>query len=295
MAELLVAGIETGGTKIIARIARADGTAVDERRWPTASPEQALADLLPFLQSAGAPLAAIGMAAFGPLVINRRAANYGQMLATTKPGWTGSNLRSALEQALGAPVVVDTDVNAAAIAEQALGAGRGCPQLAYVTVGTGIGAGLAIEGEGLHGAMHPEAGHLPLSRRPEDMVPSVCPFHDGCVEGLASGPAVRRRLGEGRDLADEPAVAALIADYLGQLAASLVLAWSPQRIVWGGGVIISSALVGQIGAEARRALNGYGVGSAIDDPQFCARASLADAGLEGAVLLALRAAGLAPG
>lgn len=284
----LVAGIETGGTKILARICTRDsGTSIAERRWETGSAEQAAADICDFI---GSPefdgrLAAVGMAAFGPLIIDPDSPDYGQMLATPKPGWTGSNLRAELEARLGTPVVVDSDVNAAAIAEQRLGAGGGLPSVAYVTVGTGIGAGLAVCGTSLKGAMHPEAGHLRLVRRPGDDMPSLCHFHDDCAEGLASGPAVRRRL-EGRELADDVATTEIVADYLGQLAAALVLAWSPHRIVWGGGVIAAAPLIPLIQQKLRTTLGGYGVGDAADEPDFCVPARLENAGLEGALLMA---------
>lgn len=284
MSSEYLAGIETGGTKILARICSADGAVIAENRWPTGTAEQAAGQLGDFLT--GHRIAAVGMAAFGPLIIDPASPDYGRMQATSKPGWSGTNLRAALEARLGVHVAVDSDVNAAAIAEQKLGAGEGLPSVAYVTVGTGIGAGLAIGGRSLKGALHPEAGHLPLIRRAEDEFSSVCPFHANCAEGLVSGPAVRRRLGEGRDLADEPALVELVGDYLGQLAASLVLAWSPHRIVWGGGVITGAPLVPLIEQRLRAALNRYGVGPAIDRPGFCAPAALEHAGLEGALLMA---------
>lgn len=285
MSAKLLGAIETGGTKILARICEPDsGETVAEGRWETGSAEQAADDLTAFLS--GKPLAAIGIAAFGPLIVDPASPHFGRMLATPKPGWTDSNLRSILEKRLGVPVAVDTDVNAAAVAEQILGAGQGCSSVAYVTVGTGIGAGLAIEGKSLKGALHPEAGHLLLKRRPDDEVASGCPFHADCAEGLVAGRAIRERLGEGRALADHPAVAELVADYLGQLAAALVLTWSPHRIVWGGGVIANASLEMRIGAAMRNCLGGYGVGAAVNDAGFCARATLRDAGLEGALLMA---------
>lgn len=280
----LIAGIETGGTKILARISSPDGAIVAEKRWPTSTAEQAAEQLGDFL--AGHRIAAAGMAAFGPLIIDPASPDYGQMQATSKPGWSGTNLRAALEARLGIPIAVDSDVNAAAIAEQKLGAGEGLPTVAYVTVGTGIGAGLAIEGRSLKGALHPEAGHLPIIRRPGDDVPSICPFHPNCAEGLVSGPAVRKRLDEGRDLADDPLLIELVADYLGQLAASLVLAWSPHRIVWGGGVISGVPLVPLIERQLGATLNGYGVGPAVAQPGFCSPTALEHAGLEGALLIA---------
>lgn len=290
MTKAYLAGIETGGTKILARVSElAGGEIISAGKWATGSADQAAEDLFGFLTSAvpgGGRLVAVGMAAFGPLIVDPSSPDYGQLQATTKPGWSGSNLRRALQNRLGVPVAVDTDVNAAAIAEQELGAGAGLPSIAYVTVGTGIGAGLACRGRSLTGALHPEAGHLRLVRRSDDDVPSVCPFHRDCAEGLVSGPAVRRRLGEGRELADDPPLQELVADYLGQLAAALVLAWSPHRIVWGGGVIRAAPMIEAIESAMHSSLVGYGAGAAAAQPNFCVAASLQNAGLEGALLMA---------
>ncbi|HET9336054.1 MAG TPA: ROK family protein [Sphingomicrobium sp.] len=285
----LVAGIETGGTKILARIVEPEsGKTMAESRWPTGTADQAAQELSIFLSEMPGEgrLAAIGLAAFGPLIVDPDSLDYGRTLATPKPGWAGSNLRAELQARLGVPVAVDTDVNAAAVAEQQIGAGEGLPSIAYVTVGTGIGAGLAIDKRSLRGAMHPEAGHLRLVRLPGDDVPSTCPFHEGCAEGLAAGPAVRRRLGKGRDLADDRELLDLISDYLGQLAAALVLTWSPNRIVWGGGVIRAAPLVPMIGEKLVASLGGYGVGPCASRPDFCVPAALENAGLEGALLMA---------
>lgn len=288
MGKELAGAIETGGTKILAKIFSLDGETISEGRWETGSADQAICDLLPFLSAlpTDCQLAAVGIAAFGPLIVDPASHDFGKMMATTKPGWAGSNLRSALAERLGVPVTVDTDVNAAAIAEQKLGSGQGMGSVAYVTVGTGIGAGLAIEGRSLKGALHSEAGHLSVIRLPGDDFASVCSFHPHCAEGLASGPAVRRRLGEGRELAGDPKLLELVADYLGQLGAALVLAWSPHRIVWGGGVVAASQLVPHIETRLVAALGGYGAGPSVLQPGFCAPATLENAGLEGASLMA---------
>jgi fructokinase len=288
MSRQLIAGIETGGTKVLARIADLNGAVVADGRWATSTSDAALQELTDFLTAAGrdGQLAAIGVAAFGPMITDPAATNYGLMLSTPKPGWEGSNLRADLEARIEVPVIVDSDVNAAAIAEQAIGAGKGLPSVAYVTVGTGIGAGLAINGKSLTGVMHPEGGHLPLIRQPGDVTPSTCPFHTNCAEGLVSGPALNSRLGEGKRLSDDPAVVDLAAQYLGQLAASLVLAWSPHVIVWGGGAIADVSLVPKIEEALRGTINGYGVGPAIECPGFCVPAALRDAGLEGALIMA---------
>lgn len=283
--------IETGGTKLLARLVRGDAVVADAR-WPTTTPEAAEAALLGFVDGAlpgGAALAGAGIAAFGPVVVDPAAANYGEVLATPKPGWSGANLRAALARRLGVPVAVDTDVNAAALAEQRSGAGQGCPSVAYVTVGTGIGAGLARASGTLTGALHPEMGHVPVLRAPGDATPSACPFHPSCVEGLAAGPAVQRRLA-GRALADSPDDFAMIASYLGQLFATIVLAWSPHRIVAGGGVLTTPGLRAAAAARMTAALGGYGVGAAARAPDFVAAPMLEHAGLEGALILARTAA-----
>jgi len=278
--------IETGGTKLLARLVQ-DEAVIAEQRWATTTPEAAEAELLAF--AGHTPLAGVGIAAFGPIVVDPAAANYGEVLATPKPGWTGANLRAALERALGVPVAVDTDVNAAALAEASSGAGRGCPSLAYVTVGTGIGAGLARGGRTLTGALHPEMGHVPVLRFEGDATPSACPFHQSCTEGMAAGPALQRRLG-GKTLEESPPDLAAVADYLGQFFATIVLAWSPHRIVVGGGVMDVPGLREAAGERMRFALGGYGVGAAAGEPDFVRPAALEHAGLEGALILARQAA-----
>lgn len=283
----LIAGIETGGTKILARVSDIGGNVVADGRWATSTADVASQELAAFLEATGeGKLAAIGIASFGPLITDPASSDYGQMQSTPKPGWSGANIRADLEARFGVPVNVDSDVNAAAIAEQANGAGKGHPTVAYVTVGTGIGAGLAIMGRSLIGVMHPEAGHLPIIRRPGDELPSVCRFHESCAEGLVSGPALSQRLGEARKLSDDPAVVELAAQYLGQLAACLVLAWSPHRIVWGGGAIAEASLTPMIEDAMRKEINGYGVGPAARQLGFCVPAALKDAGLEGALMMA---------
>jgi fructokinase len=288
-----VLGIETGGTKIVARLVSAQGSTRAERRWPTTTPAAALADLTAFVADAGASddlLSAVGIAAFGPLLIDPRHPDCGRMLDTAKPGWTGSNLRADLAQALDVPVAIDTDVNAAALAERAHGAGRGCDVVAYLTVGTGIGAGLASARGTLRGALHPEIGHLRLIRRSDDTTASSCPFHDECAEGLAAGPSVALRLRPGETLADRPDVRDQIAGYLAQLLTAIVLTWSPHRIIVGGGVGTAPMMLGAIRAAYKGALGGYGVGPVARSDDFIRPAALDHAGLDGAILLARTAA-----
>lgn len=282
-------GIETGGTKIVARAITADGEVVASGRWVTTTPEAALADIAMFARSLGIvddPLVACGIAAFGPLLIDAAHPEYGTMLATAKPGWTGSNLRAELADALNLPVAVDTDVNAAATAEHALGAGQGCTSVAYVTIGTGIGAGLATTTGTLRGALHPEIGHLRIVRRHGDTVPSTCPFHDDCAEGLAAGPAVAQRLDTDETLIDRGDVRDLTAGYIAQLLVAIVLAWSPHRIVIGGGIGSAPSMLVAIRSAFAEAVRGYGIGPTATAADFIRPAMLEDAGLEGALLIA---------
>ena len=297
MNEPVFAGVETGGTKILARIIDTGDRVLAEARWPTTSPEAALEALTNFIASATSErsLAGIGIAAFGPLVCDERSRDYGRVLDTPKANWSGSNLRAGLAARFAVPVVIDTDVNAAAGAEWQRGAGRGVRCLAYVTVGTGIGGGLLLDGRPLHGALHPEIGHLRLTRRDGDNTHSVCPFHPNCAEGLIAGPAIARRLGINRTLSSEPTILDLVAGYLGELAASLVLCWSPERIIWGGGVMTTPGLLERLRESLDQSLAGYGVGEAASAPEFCALPALLDSGLEGALLMARALSQQSPG
>lgn len=287
MSQPVFLAVETGGTKIVWRIESQGGEVLDQGRFATEAPQAALKALVDAVD--GRPVAALGVASFGPLIVDPVSDRRGEMLATPKPGWSGYNLAQALGQALDAPFDVDTDVNAAALAEATLGAGQGVRTVAYVTVGTGIGGGLYVDGSTLKGALHPEIGHLFVHRAEGDSQASACPFHAGCVEGLAAGPSVQARLA-GRRLEDAPEVMDFVADYLGQLVASLVFAWAPDRIVFGGGVMGTPGLIPRVEAQARRWVAGYGSAIIMGEDGYLVAAGLADAGLEGAMTMARRLA-----
>jgi len=280
------AGIELGGTKILCRIVDARGATLGEGRFRTSTPEQAIDDICTLIESVtgvGDTLSGVGVASFGPIVVDSTAPDYGRLLPTPKPGWSGFDLNAALRDRLKVSIAINTDVNAAALAEQQRGAGLGLGCVAYVTIGTGIGGGLALRDGMLKGNLHPEIGHVRVRRRAGDDQPSLCPFHDDCAEGLAAGPAMAQRLGPSRTLADAPQVRALIAAYLGDLMATLVLAWSPHRIVVGGGVMGAEGMLAAIDEAMRVSLAGYGPKIPCD---FLAPAHFADAGLEGALIMA---------
>lgn len=257
-----VGGVEAGGTKFICVIGRQDGTILTRARFPTDDPALTLAATAAFFRGEidrHGHLAGIGVAAFGPLELRPDHPRFGTIGATPKPGWAGADMLEPL-RGLGVPLAIDTDVNGAALAEARWGAAQGCDQFVYLTVGTGIGAGVIIDGRPLHGVGHPEAGHVTVPREPADDFPGVCPFHGDCLEGLASGPAMAARWGRSAELlsgAERDAAIALEAGYLAAGIRTLIYTLAPQRVVIGGGVSALPGLIEQVNDRLRATLNGY--------------------------------------
>lgn len=253
----LVAAVEAGGTKFDIMVGRSWDAPLATGRITTRDPEATLQDVADFLWRCEAdhgPIEAVGIAAFGPIGVDPARPGYGQLRTTPKPGWSGVDLAGRI--AGSRPYAVDTDVNAAAVAESRWV--HGFRDTAYITVGTGVGVGLVLDGHPRHGLLHPEAGHLPLRRQPGDAFPGVCPFHRDCAEGLVSGPALLARLGR-RLTFDEagPAEVASFVDYLGQLCANLLLVASVEAIVIGGGVMSGLPAHPLVEDRMRHWLGGY--------------------------------------
>lgn len=251
-------GIEAGGTKFVCGFGTGPGDLIAER-FPTTSPEETLANVVGFLKQAGGSLRAVGIGSFGPVDLDRNSATFGHITSTPKPGWANYNLAGAVEQALGVPVGFDTDVNAAALGEAEWGAGRGLSDLLYLTVGTGIGGGAIVGGRVVHGMVHPEMGHIRVPHDwTRDPYPGACPYHGDCLEGLASGPAIKARWGKpAEELPPGHEAWALEAHYLALAVADFALTLSPQRVVLGGGVPRQTHLFTPIRDEFLRLLNGY--------------------------------------
>lgn len=294
----LLAAVELGGTKVLAALAREPLAPLRSVRIPTRDPSSTLDAVARFFEEAkdqlGAPHA-LGIASFGPIDIRRGSATWGRMGRTNKPGWEDADVAGSLAASLGCPVSLDTDVNGAALAEARWGAGKALASIAYITVGTGVGGGLVIDGRPVHGAMHPEIGHVRLRRHPEDPYQGRCAFHGDCAEGLASGPAILERFG--RTLGElEPGhpFRAILADYLGQLCATLLLVVSPERIVIGGGVMAASGLHGVVEEAMRKWLGGYMEPAAPGGTFIVPPALGDDAGLAGGFALAQDLLGAAP-
>lgn len=260
--EELVAGIELGGTRCVCTLAGGPGRVVDQRTLATGPPGEMLAALEAILADwwRDGGFAALGIASFGPLDLDPGSAAYGSIAFSPKPGWQAVDVARRLGGPYSVPVAFDTDVNGAAAAERMWGVGQGLADFAYVTVGTGVGVGLIVDGKPVRGFGHCELGHIRVARPAGDDWPGACPFHGDCVEGLASGAAISRRLG-GADPAALPAdhpVWDLVAQALAQLCHAIVCAAAPRRIAIGGGVAAGRPhLVPLIGQLLTQSLAGY--------------------------------------
>ena len=255
-----VGGVETGGTKTVCAIGSGPNDLRAQACFATTTPAETLGRVVEFFRAhtVRMPCAAIGIASFGPLDLDPASATVGCLAATPKPGWSHADVAGPVRRALARPVRLDTDVNAAALAEHRWGAGVGYDPLVYVTVGTGIGGGAVVAGRPLHGLVHPEMGHMRIPRDVSDAFPGTCPFHGDCLEGLASGPGIQARRGLPAEAlpVDDP-VWALEARYLALGLANIVTVLSPRRIVVGGGVMRRAGLLDEVRTEVQRVLAGY--------------------------------------
>lgn len=234
-----LAGVELGGTKAVVVLGKGDAI-VERVRIPLGPPDITLGAIRELLDrwNSVAPVDALGIASFGPVGIVPGRGDYGRLLTTPKPGWSGIDIVGSLASAVNGPATIHTDVTAAALAEGRWGAARGLADHVYMTVGTGIGIGIISGGRPVVGRLHPEGGHVRVSRQPGDSFAGSCPFHGDCLEGLASGPALAARTGrEGSALSDGEPAWDTVVDALGEAAANLFLILSIDRIVMGGGVI----------------------------------------------------------
>jgi fructokinase len=291
----LLGGIDAGGTTFKCGLAEPSGHILASTRVPVTSPEETIGRCLGFfreaMQAREGRLACLGIASFGPVVVDASSPDYGTLLATPKPGWSGTRLTQRFFAALGVPVVLDTDVNGALKAEMELGAARGAHCAAYVTIGTGIGGAIHTPGGFLGRPAHPEFGHIRVERHPDDLdFPGTCSFHGACLEGLASAGALSRRWGDPALLPKDHPAWDIEAFYLAQACVSLTLTARPDRILLGGGVMLADGLMPKVRAAFARLMNGYLDLSDGDIESLIQRPALGDdAGMIGAVTLARHA------
>lgn len=257
----LYGGVEAGGTKFVCVVASGPGQIVDEMRYTTTTPKETLERAIHFFEPfiTSGQVSAIGVGSFGPVDLNPDSATFGYITGTPKPGWSNTDVLGTLQRALQVKIAFDMDVNAAALGEYLWGASKGQDPSLYLTIGTGIGGGYIINGRPLVGLLNLEMGHLriPHSRELDPFLGS-CPFHGDCFEGLASGPAIEKRLGvTGVVVPESDAFWDLEADYIALALMNYILTLSPRKIILGGGVMQREFLFPKIRRRVRDLLNGY--------------------------------------
>lgn len=289
---MILGALEAGGTKMVLSIGNEEAKVLERMVIPTLSPAETIPPMIAFFKKNHVD--AIGIGSFGPLDLNPASGSFGSITTTPKAGWENIPILKLLTEGAGVPGCIDTDVNAAALAESEYGAAKGLKSCLYVTIGTGIGGGLIIEGNLVHGLVHPEFGHMLLRPSLNDPAPDgFCPYHKGCLEGLASGPAMEKRWGESaKTLPDDHMAWTLEAEYLGQMCANAVMCLSPEKIVLGGGVMHRTHFFPMIRQKTLDLLGEYikskALLSNIDD--YIVSPGLGDlSGVTGALILAKRA------
>ena len=257
----LYGGIEAGGTKFVCVVASGPDQIVDEIRFPTTTPVETLGRAIQFFQPfvAQGQIHAIGVGAFGPLDLNRESPTYGFITATPKSGWSNTDVLGTLQRALQVHVAFDMDVNTAALGEYLWGASKDYDRSLYLTIGTGIGGGYIVNGKPLIGLLNLEMGHVRIPHnRQLDPFPGSCPFHGDCFEGLASGPAIEKRLGlRGAVVPEEDAFWDLETEYIALALMNYIVTLSPTKIILGGGVMQREFLFRKVRRRVRELLNGY--------------------------------------
>ncbi len=280
--------LEAGGTKMVCAVIEENGTVLEKVSIPTEAPEKTMKAVAGWF--ADKEIAGFGVAAFGPICLDEKSPRYGYILETTKSEWKYYDLLQELRP-LGVPIAVDTDVNGACLGEAVYGCAKGLSDVLYLTVGTGIGAGIVIGGRTVRGMLHPEAGHVRVMKRANDPLKSVCAYHENCVEGLASGSAIRARYGvPAAELTERGDVWELEADYLAQAIAGYICTVSPKKIILGGGVMHQEKLFPLIRTKVAEYLNGYLVTGELQDMEhyICPSALKDNQGILGCLALILQ-------
>lgn len=287
---MILGALEAGGTKMVCAIGDENGNIFEQVSIPTETPEVTMPKMISYFKEKG--IEALGIGCFGPIDPDPDSDTYGYITSTPKLAWANYNIVGAFREAMGCPVGFDTDVNGSVLGEVTFGQAKGKKCVVYVTIGTGVGAGIYIEGKLLHGMLHPEAGHILMKKRADDNYEGKCPYHKTCMEGLAAGPAIEERWGKKAiELKDNQAVWDLEAYYIAQALANYILILSPDMIILGGGVMHQEQLFPLIRNYVTEMLNGYIKTEELTDmDHYIVPASLHDdQGIMGCLELARRA------
>lgn len=282
--------LEAGGTKMVCAIGDEKGNIYEQVSIPTETPEVTLPKLAEWFRERD--VEALGIGCFGPIDLNKESETYGYITSTPKLPWVNCDVVGYFKKALGCPIGFDTDVNGSALGEATFGQAKGKKNIMYITIGTGVGAGVYAEGTLLHGMMHPEAGHVLIRRRQGDTYEGKCPYHKDCMEGMTAGPAIEARWGKkGIELKDQPEVWDLEAYYIAQALVNYIMTLSPEMIILGGGVMHQAQLFPLIRGYVKELLAGYIKTKQLDDMEhYIVAPSLNDnQGIMGALELGRRA------
>ena len=285
---MIIGALEAGGTKMVCAIGNENGEILDSISLPTVTPEETMPPMIEYFKKNN--IEALGIGCFGPIDPDKKSETFGYITTSPKLAWANYDIVGEFKKALDVPVGFDTDVNGSCLGEATWGITKDVANSIYVTIGTGVGVGIMIDGKLLHGMLHPEAGHILLKNHPSDQYEGKCPYHPNCFESLAAGPAIEGRWGKkAYELADVPEVWELEAYYIAQGLVNYILTVSPERIVLGGGVMHQVQLFPLVRAEVKRLLNGYIKTKEMDDMDtYIVPCSLNDnQGIMGALKLAL--------
>jgi len=252
--------IEAGGTKFNCAFGNNHDSILEQVRIPTTTPAETKALVEIFFDHCiqkYAPMTAIGVACFGPVDLDPNSKTYGSIIQTPKPNWSNTPITAWLADKYNVPVGFDLDVNGAALGEIKYGAGNGLHSMCYVTIGTGIGVGVVANGQTLNGLLHPEFGHIALHKIAGE-ADGICESHGNCAAGLASGPAIQHRWGAPAEtFEDGHPMWSSQAHYIAAFCNAITLAYSPQRIVLGGGVMQFSSLLAKVQQAFAQEVNGF--------------------------------------
>ncbi|GGI65735.1 MULTISPECIES: fructokinase ScrK [Enterococcus] len=263
---MLYGSIEAGGTKFVCAVGNEKLEILERVSFPTTTPEETMPQVIEFFNQYKEELGAIGVGSFGPIDIRKTSETYGYITSTPKLAWQNYNFLGAMKAAFDIPMAWTTDVNAAAYGEYAFGNGKGKSSVVYYTIGTGVGAGALQDGKFIEGFSHPEMGHMLVVPHKDDDFEGACPFHGNCLEGMAAGPAVEKRNGrKGQDIPQDDPFWEIEAEYIAQCAYNTTLMFSPEVIIFGGGVMKQRHMVEKVHAAFTRIMKGYVATPALEE------------------------------
>jgi len=245
----MIIGIDLGGTKILTALADSEGKIISSVKIDTQAalgPDKVIANMIKSIslaaKQARVPLSRVsrvGIGAPGPIL--------GQAIIVSPPnlpGWFNVNIKSIMQKKLNKKIYIENDANAAAFGEFCFGAGKGFRNLVYITLSTGIGGGIIIDGKIYTGSIGTagEIGHMVIDQKG----PKCGCGNRGCLEALAAGPAIAKMAGQKNALEAElaarrgnkRAINAIntAAKYIGIGIANINNILNPDIFVIGGGV-----------------------------------------------------------